>query len=244
MSLWNSTFAEMFSASPFGFTAVVVIIAVVVVIVVKRRKSGKDDVTSGNSGAASYASSNKPHGKKTGPAQSLVTIKDADDKTTAAIIAIIAEETKSSLDSIRVSLIRKINVKPDGLGKDRYNFEIGEESSGIMKYRVTLDDSVYEVAVEGGEAAVKAQTPAAAAPASDSTDASGAVKDIKAPLTGVILDISVNSGDSVKTGQLLLILEALKMENEIIAPYDAIVSKIHVHKGDSVNTGDTMLTLI
>ena len=95
--------------------------------------------------------------------------------------------------------------------------------------------------MEKGEVSVVAPSvqPAAPPAGGDNPD-----KTVTAPLVGVIINISVNAGESVKSGQTLLILEALKMENEIVAPYDAVISKIHVSKNDSVNAGDPLVTLV
>ena len=66
---------------------------------------------------------------------------------------------------------------------------------------------------------------------------------VKAPMPGTILDVKVNVGDEVKRGQVLLILEAMKMENEIMAPRDGKVVAIQVSKGASVNTDDVLVAL-
>lgn len=66
---------------------------------------------------------------------------------------------------------------------------------------------------------------------------------VNAPMPGVILDIKVSVGDSVKKGDVLLILEAMKMENEIVAPTDGTVASINVSKGASVNAGDVLVSL-
>ena len=80
----------------------------------------------------------------------------------------------------------------------------------------------------------------AAAPAPAGTE--GAIK-ITAPMPGTILDIKVKPGDKVKKDGLVIILEAMKMENEILSPQDATVASVNVTKGQQVNSGDVMLTL-
>ena len=72
--------------------------------------------------------------------------------------------------------------------------------------------------------------------------AAGAVA-VKAPMPGNILDVKVAAGASVKAGDVLVILEAMKMENEIVAPQDGTVASINVHKGDTVNSGDTLVSM-
>lgn len=66
---------------------------------------------------------------------------------------------------------------------------------------------------------------------------------MNAPMPGTILDIRVSEGKAVKTGDVLMILEAMKMENEIMAPHDGTVVSIHAAKGASVNAGDTLVVL-
>ena len=62
-------------------------------------------------------------------------------------------------------------------------------------------------------------------------------------MPGNILDIKVKAGDQVAKGQVLLILEAMKMENEIMAPHDAVIAGVHVNKGDSVDSGKLLISL-
>lgn len=127
-----------------------------------------------------------------------------------------------------------------------------------MKYKVTLNNRVYEVEVEKGEAilsdeydamapapAVPVAAPAAAAapaPAAPSVSVA-AGEPITAPLPGNIIDIKVSQGEAVKAGQLLLLIEAMKMENEVVAPKDGTVAQIVCSKGAAVNTGDTLLVI-
>lgn len=66
---------------------------------------------------------------------------------------------------------------------------------------------------------------------------------VQAPMPGTILDVRVKAGDRVSKGQTLMILEAMKMENEILAPHDCSVKQIHVEKGASVSAGDLLVTL-
>ena len=124
-----------------------------------------------------------------------------------------------------------------------------------MKYKVTLKGKTYEVEVEKGEAmildeyAAAAPAPAAvptpaaapAAPAAPAPAASGTV--VTSPLPGNVLSINVNVGDAVKAGQLLVLIEAMKMENEIVAPTDGVVKQIVASKGAVVATGDTLLVI-
>lgn len=130
----------------------------------------------------------------------------------------------------------------------------------MRKFMITVNGATYEVDVEEVNGAVQAAAPApvaapAAAPAAPVPvpQAAPAVKaapvapvsgdTLKAPMPGAILDVKVKAGDTVKKGAVLLILEAMKMENEIVAPRDATIAQVIVSKGSSVNSGDPMLVL-
>ena len=103
---------------------------------------------------------------------------------------------------------------------------------------VTVNGVAYNVTVEEGTGAPAA----AAAPAAAPAGAAGAVS-VTAPMPGNILDVKVKAGDSVKAGDTLLILEAMKMENEISAPQDGTIASVNVRKGDVVNSGDLLITM-
>ena len=104
---------------------------------------------------------------------------------------------------------------------------------------VTVNGVAYNVTVEEGTGAAVASAPvASAAPAG----AAGSVT-VTAPMPGNILDVKVKAGDSVKAGDTLLILEAMKMENEISAPQDGTIASVNVRKGDVVNSGDLLCTM-
>ena len=103
----------------------------------------------------------------------------------------------------------------------------------MKKYRVNVNGSIYEVEIEEMSAPATMSAPAAAPKAAPAPAGGNAVK---APMPGTILDVKVQNGQSVKKGQVLVILEAMKMENEIQAPCDGTVSGLNVRKGDSVET--------
>ena len=118
-------------------------------------------------------------------------------------------------------------------------------------YNITVNGVAYSVSVEetaAGAAPVAAAAPAApaapkAAPApAAAPNAAGAVS-VKAPMPGNILDVKVSAGASVKAGDVLVILEAMKMENEILAPQDGTVASVNVNKGDTVNSGDVLVSM-
>ena len=119
-----------------------------------------------------------------------------------------------------------------------------------MKYKVTLNGTTYEVEVEHGqamlideyEAVAPAAAPAAApAPAAAAVTAAGEV--VKSPMPGVIISVKVSQGQAVKAGELLCILEAMKMENEIVAPKDGTVAQVVAAKGANVDTGAPLIVL-
>ena len=115
----------------------------------------------------------------------------------------------------------------------------------MKKYRVNVNGTVYEVELEEitGAAPVAAPaTPAApAAPAPAAAPAGG--EQITAPMPGNILSVNVAAGDAVKKGQVLMILEAMKMENEIMCPCDGKIASVNTSKGASVESG-TLLCVI
>lgn len=125
----------------------------------------------------------------------------------------------------------------------------------MKNYRITVNGTSYDVSVEelsGGAAPVAAPVAAApvaapapaAAPAAPApaTGGAGSVK-VSSPMPGKILAVKANVGDSVKKGQVILILEAMKMENEVVAPEDGTIASIDVTVGASVESGDTLATL-
>ena len=110
----------------------------------------------------------------------------------------------------------------------------------MKKYRVNVNGTAYEVEIEemtGAPAAAPVAAPAAA-PA-----ASGAGESITSPMPGNILAVNVAAGDMVKKGQVLMVLEAMKMENEIMAPQDGKVTSVAVAKGAAVESGALLCTI-
>ena len=113
----------------------------------------------------------------------------------------------------------------------------------MKKYKVNVNGTSYEIEIElmSETEASSAKSAAPAAPAQ--APAAGEGEKIASPMPGTILDIKVNVGDTVKKGQVLMILEAMKMENEIMAGADGQVTSIGVTKGASVQTGDMLCTI-
>lgn len=117
----------------------------------------------------------------------------------------------------------------------------------MKKYNVTVNGTAYEITLEVVDAAdvkaapavapVAAPAPVAAAPAAAGGET------VAAPMPGTILSVNVQNGASVKKGDILFVLEAMKMENEIIAPCDGAVSSVNVQNGASVETGATLCVI-
>lgn len=116
----------------------------------------------------------------------------------------------------------------------------------MKTYKVNVNGTEYEVSVEeikGGapskavpaKKAAPAAAPAASAPAGGET--------VKSPMPGTILSVNVAEGDTVKKGQVLMILEAMKMENEIMAPCDGKVTSVSTSKGSAVESGTVLCTI-
>ena len=133
----------------------------------------------------------------------------------------------------------------------------------MKKFNITVNGNTYQVEVEeikdgtaasaprpavpaaapvpaSAPAPKAAPAPAASAPAAD---APAGAQTITAPMPGTVLDVKVKEGESVKQGQVLVILEAMKMENEIFAPSDGTVASVNVSAGTSVNAGDVLVSL-
>ena len=112
----------------------------------------------------------------------------------------------------------------------------------MKAYRVNVNGNVYEITLEViDKSEIKAQPAPAAAPAAAPV-AQGA-QTVSAPMPGTILKVNVSNGQAVKKGDVLMILEAMKMENEIMSPCDATVSSVNVANGASVETGTVLCTL-
>jgi len=119
----------------------------------------------------------------------------------------------------------------------------------MKEFLITVNGKTYEVQVEEvGETAaastVKAAPAAAQAAKPEAKPVGTAGKTaVKCPMPGNIVKINVNVGDAVKTGAVLCILEAMKMENEIKAPEDGVIASINTSKGTNVNSGDVLFTI-
>lgn len=129
----------------------------------------------------------------------------------------------------------------------------------MKNYRITVNGNTYDVQVEelgASQAPVAPATPQASAPVAtpapatpapapqaSAPAATGEGEKVTAPMPGNILDIKVNVGDSVAANQVVVVLEAMKMENDIVTPVAGTVTAINVTKGQAVNSGDVLITV-
>ena len=105
----------------------------------------------------------------------------------------------------------------------------------MKKYNVTVNGTAYEITLEVADASEIKATAPAAAPANGET--------VTAPMPGTILAVNVQNGAAVKKGDVLMVLEAMKMENEIVPPADGTVASVNVTKGSSVETGAVLCVI-
>ena len=116
----------------------------------------------------------------------------------------------------------------------------------MKKFNITVNGTAYEVEVEevrAAGAAAPAAAPKAAAPAAAPKAAAAGERSVDAPMPGKIVEVKVSVGQSVKAGDTLLILEAMKMQNEIAADADGTVKAINVTAGQSVKVRDSLVIL-
>lgn len=119
----------------------------------------------------------------------------------------------------------------------------------MKKYKVTVNGTAYEITLEAIDAADIKTAPEAseAAPAAPAASAPAAApaggEVVYCPMPGTILSVNVSNGAAVKKGDVLMILEAMKMENEIMSPCDGTVASVNVTKGSSVETGATLCVI-
>ena len=128
-------------------------------------------------------------------------------------------------------MIKKFNVKVNG---NSYEVEVEEIKDGVQP---------VAPAVRRPAAAPAPAAPVAAAPKAAPAVAVAGAGTVSAPMPGTVLDIMVKEGDVVKSGQVCVILEAMKMENELPAPCDGTVKSVNVTKGASVNTADVLVVI-
>ncbi len=124
----------------------------------------------------------------------------------------------------------------------------------MKRFNITVNGKAYDVAVEeldsNAAPVVAAPAPKATAPAPAAAPAAAAPaavqgegEEVCAPMPGTILDVKVSNGDTVSKGQVVMILEAMKMENDIVATCDGTVTSVMAVKGDQVDSGDVLVTI-
>ena len=124
----------------------------------------------------------------------------------------------------------------------------------MKKYNITVNGTTYEVVVE--EVGEIAAAPVYSAPAiqnnthassveskTKNAPTSAGANNVTSPMPGTILEVKVSAGQEVKKGDVICVLEAMKMENDIPAPRDGIIASVNVQKGASINSGDVIATL-
>lgn len=138
----------------------------------------------------------------------------------------------------------KINGKEYEVAVNGIEGKIADVTVNGVNYNVELENEVPAAPVAPA-APAQAAAPAAApaAPAAPKAAGAGAGKAIVSPLPGVIISVDVKEGAAVKRGQKVAVIEAMKMENEILAEFDGTVTAIHVSKGDSVLEGANIVTI-
>lgn len=118
----------------------------------------------------------------------------------------------------------------------------------MKRYTITVNGNAYDVTVDeadGSAASVAAPAPKKAAPAKKAASPAGAQGNatVNAPMNGTIVDVKVKVGDKVTNGTVIAVLEAMKMENDIVSDKDGVVASVNVNKGDAVETGAVVATL-
>lgn len=135
--------------------------------------------------------------------------------------------------------MKNLKITVNGTAYDVQVEEVSSSAPAAVPAAPAQAAPVAPAAAPAPAANVPAAPAPAAAPASVPADA----ELISSPMPGTIVSVNVTSGQGVKKGDVLLVLEAMKMENEIMAPHDAVIAATHVNKGDSVDSGTPLVSL-
>lgn len=148
---------------------------------------------------------------------------------------------KNEVNEIMEDKMKKFNVTVNG---KTYAVEVEEVGAGQGGFTYQpVPQAAPQAPVQQAAAPQPQAAPAAPAPAPKAPSGPVSGETISAPMPGTILDIKVSEGQNVKAGDILLILEAMKMENEIVSPKDGVVNRIHTSKSSTVSTGDALVTI-
>jgi len=155
----------------------------------------------------------------------------------------VGTKRKNEVNEIKTEgKMKKFNVTVNGKAYAVEVEEVGAGQGGFTYQPVQQSAPIQQAAVTApSQESPAQQKPAAPAPKVPSGLVSG--ETISAPMPGTIVDINVSEGQSIKAGDILLILEAMKMENEIVSPKDGVVNRIHTSKSSTVSTGDALVTI-
>ena len=140
--------------------------------------------------------------------------------------------------------MKKFNITVNGKSYAVEVEEVGAGQGGFTYQPVQSTQQPTPVVQPKPQATAQPAQAAQAAPKTAKAPEGPVVGElITAPMPGTILDIKVTEGQAIKAGDIILILEAMKMENEIVAPSDGVVNKIHTTKSSAVSTGDALVTI-
>lgn len=136
--------------------------------------------------------------------------------------------------------MKKFNITVNG---KQYAVEVEEVGAGHGGFTYQPVQSVPQTMIQPQQSVQPTPAAPAAPKAAKASEGPVSGELITAPMPGTILDIRVTEGQAIKAGDIILILEAMKMENEIVAPKDGVVNKIHTTKLSNVSTGDALVTI-